>query len=506
MTQRTEPKMLNEGEFVDVANKAVTGDKVGAVASLAGTLVTSFTGHPLLGALSSASVSLLAKAILDGATKRLTDAEREWDSERDRALALQRLLREAIEPLFASQLSELTEQSREQFLQILRYLDRNVASAAGQEQLLRLVDDIKQRLEKHAVNSVHDLPDLEELLGTGISKPPAQRNPASLLNARYRFVPFYESGRRELLEDLRRWCDDPEPVRARLLVGPGGVGKTRLLIEFCERLRARQWGAGFLSKRASKERFHALVRSTGPALIVLDYAESRSDLGELLSAVAARRNGNLSGTIRVVLLARTAGAWWTSVQEVEGSIRDLLAGDPVTVLDAVAPCPADREEAFRQARKALAATTGVTEPTTPVPSLDDPSFDRVLFLHMAALQAVVGLQIAPSRLLDDTLEHEERFWVQQTGLVGDRAKQVFTEQCRSVVAAVTLVGGAPPETLTERMRHAQIPLDEPTLGLLSIPHLSQVELGRWSRAGSARPSCSARLNPSNDEGVTPSGS
>jgi hypothetical protein len=45
--------------------------------------------------------------------------------------------------------------------------------------------------------------------------------------------------------DLLPWCaDEKRPAAGRLLHGPGGAGKTRLMIETAAALRAQGWMAG----------------------------------------------------------------------------------------------------------------------------------------------------------------------------------------------------------------------------------------------------------------------
>lgn len=58
-----------------------------------------------------------------------------------------------------------------------------------------------------------------------------------LLRAEEACVPF-DKGRDEFLAGLLEWIQGPSkfPLALRLLIGPGGVGKTRLLIEACHRL------------------------------------------------------------------------------------------------------------------------------------------------------------------------------------------------------------------------------------------------------------------------------
>ena len=81
-----------------------------------------------------------------------------------------------------------------------------------------------------------------------------------LLRADAEAVRFY--GRDTQLTELTRWCTDPgQDVGVRLLVGPGGRGKTRLARRLVADLRGRPWPgrdagrawvAGFLADRTAR--------------------------------------------------------------------------------------------------------------------------------------------------------------------------------------------------------------------------------------------------------------
>ena len=47
------------------------------------------------------------------------------------------------------------------------------------------------------------------------------------------------------LKQMIGWCESGPRIAIRLITGPGGTGKTRLMLEVCDRL-PRTWRAGFL--------------------------------------------------------------------------------------------------------------------------------------------------------------------------------------------------------------------------------------------------------------------
>jgi hypothetical protein len=286
-----------------------------------------------------------------------------------------------------------------------------------------------------------DAGDRDGLLDPGISPLPATRSRAALLNARAQVVPFL--GRAALLADVLGWCDAPAPVRARLFHAAGGMGKTRLFIELGKQLRGRGRRAGFLRRGATPERLAELAASERPALVVIDYAECRPDLVELLEPIARLRAEGGPGRLRLVLLARNAGDWWADLLQREGAVKDLL-GDHVPVeLGPFAPAGAERDEAFRKAVARFAAELGEAAPSAPPPALEDPRYDRALYVGMAALAAVGGQPVLAETLMADTLDHEERFWIDAFAPRPALEERLLRARIRRVVAALTLTGGAP---------------------------------------------------------------
>jgi len=135
--------------------------------------------------------------------------------------------------------------------------------------------------------------------------------PSRLLSARYRLVPF--AGRHRELDDLAAWRDDSVRLAVRLVHGPGGQGKTRLAARFAALSAAAGWTVW------TGRQDTALIPGSPPpelaagqgVLVVVDYAE-RWPLADLFGLLADRRL-SADAPVRVVLLARPAGAWWASL-------------------------------------------------------------------------------------------------------------------------------------------------------------------------------------------------
>jgi nucleoside phosphorylase/tetratricopeptide (TPR) repeat protein len=266
----------------------------------------------------------------------------------------------------------------------------------------------------------------DRVLTTGTSDMPKLAGPAALLNARHQVVPFH--GRDDVLESMRRWCEEESNVRARLIHAAGGMGKTRLAIELCRQMREKRWRAGFL---AEGDKLGELMESDRPVLAVIDYAESRAGLREMLKSVAGRHPKKV---LRVVLLARNADEWWSYLLGSDGAVKDMLSDEEPLGLPSITK---DREAIFREAVKAF---TG-REYEGVVPSLTDSTYKGVLYVHAAALAIVRGPPVHIDALMEDTLEHEERFWQKQLHDRGHAGERKALHKMRLAVAALTLKGG-----------------------------------------------------------------
>lgn len=291
-------------------------------------------------------------------------------------------------------------------------------------------------------------PDFDDILSPGTATLPENPSPSQLLMPAYEVVKFYRPGRTADLAELDAWCSAGREVRGRLIHGPGGFGKTRLVIEWTRTLRERRWAAGFLRAGAAEDWFARLVAVGKPTAVVIDYAENHARLRSLLEPVIryAKAEGR-KVPVRILLLARTAGDWWNALLATDEPLRAFLSEHAPRLLEPLADVPGSRAEAFREAVDAFASWRG-----RPAPEMSDdlaePAFERALYLHMAALAVVDGLdfrgpqQDVEEGLMDAILEHEERFWDER--IVGDdRGRRLQIEEVRQLVVAAVLRGGFP---------------------------------------------------------------
>jgi len=237
------------------------------------------------------------------------------------------------------------------------------------------------------------------------------------------------------------WLTDDSHVDLVVVTGPGGMGKTRLMLQTCHGARSSGWRAGLLHSSVAEVKaghLDALGDGAPGVLVVVDYAETRSattrSLVEAALASASR--------VRVVLVARSLGDWWTNLRYQQGRFGDFLNGRRATRFEItpVAHQVAERGETYQSAAKAFAAALGLTLDEVDVPDLESPLYDRVLFVHLSALSDVLG---EPSRtqrdLLDFALRREQGFLdnaVQAAGLA-----HLARRPISQAAALVTLTGG-----------------------------------------------------------------
>ena len=140
-------------------------------------------------------------------------------------------------------------------------------------------------------------------------------------------VPFHGSGSR--WEVVLDWALAGQPrVALRLQVGPGGSGKTRLMIEASRRLEAEHgWVSGFcFSAPDALPKLEALLGSDKNCIVVVDYAETRP--GDVVALARAALGERGTGKVRLALVARNAGAWWKRLADGKDGILKAVLESP----------------------------------------------------------------------------------------------------------------------------------------------------------------------------------
>jgi tetratricopeptide (TPR) repeat protein len=300
-----------------------------------------------------------------------------------------------------------------------------------------------------------ELGEIGRLLHDNTATLPDNPAPGKLLTADYEVIPFDPQGRGEELATLTAWCQEERRHSVLLVTGEGGSGKTRLMIEWCRHLRHQGWHAGFLRPDRTAKVLDPLLDGVAPRLVVIDYAETRLAVVEpllLKIGLAVEKGGP---KLRLILLARRKGDWWANLTRQGREVEDLLAGSPAPLpITPSVPNDADeRKHVFQAAVEGFSRQIGTKPPRGfQAPDLSRKEFERILYLHMAALAALQGERIeSAENALQYTLAHERLFWDQQVsdlGLDGIWTPLIQGALARAV-AAMTLVGGA------RNLQHAQ---------------------------------------------------
>ncbi len=246
---------------------------------------------------------------------------------------------------------------------------------------------------------------------------------ADLLLPRYRLIPYTGRAFRETLGDLLAWARGlraaKPPVGLRIYIGPGGAGKTRLLIEAGEALRAEGWWVGFLrAGRLKKENAHFLSADARPTLLIVDYIAHRAEEARTLLREAARAQEERAAPLALVLLERAFPDWlkedlrdyadpeyvgwpaFLSLPTVESTPRPLPALDPE-----------DRRELFRMARERFAALLGADGRALPdYAELPEAPLHALLLALLAAAGERVDRPADPERVLECAWSRERAAW------------------------------------------------------------------------------------------------
>lgn len=284
-------------------------------------------------------------------------------------------------------------------------------------------------------------------LAEAVSELPPAGGPAGLLRADRHVVPF--TGRSDEFDELRDWCRDDKP-RVRLLVGAGGVGKTRLALHLAGYLESVGWSVTVVGAGREAEAFTILREATrrSSLFLIMDYAETRAGLVDLLRSVAAH-----VARVRVLLIARSAGDWWWQLGSDAPAVRDLVEAYSPLELPARVDSVFSPAELVRAAVPRFADARGVPAPTeieVTVPAGEVP----LLALHAAALLIVLrsedrgesaGQLMADVGVLNELLRHERRFWAHSAQQVNLDVGPVVLQRAVAVAClfgAVDESGGA----------------------------------------------------------------
>lgn len=240
-----------------------------------------------------------------------------------------------------------------------------------------------------------------------------ENTPRDALDARYRVVPLMH--RDKEMKDWLDWARSANRTRNRLLTGDGGMGKTRLLIEVCEVLRAEGWCSGFLLEGVNGAALQRQLTSSQPILIVVDYAERRAADIDVLCEVLR----SIQSKVMLVMLARNDGRWREDIVTAGGAAANALDdedGLQILQLEPAAPVKAEnaiagRLEVFFKALHAFDFHDII--PGDQPPDFADPKYNRILLLLLEAWAIAFGEAGSRRSPVQAVLDREQRYLKKQ---------------------------------------------------------------------------------------------
>ncbi len=249
-----------------------------------------------------------------------------------------------------------------------------------------------------------------------------------LLKPEYRLVPYLGEAQVQMRDELVAWAqglgrDGVPRLGMRLYTGPGGAGKTRLLIEAGEDLRRTGWAVYFLGESVTPADAGYFSETPCPTVLILDYVTDRQGMVEALLKQMARQRQHRAAPLALILLERTAPRWFealaVSIHDPEYVGLPELLALPTMQKQALAIPPlsteAERRELFAQAVASFAKIIRTDGPDPGALPSDLPQ--RPLFVLLLALLAATGGDMAHLRdeneILAATWRRERGLWRQK---------------------------------------------------------------------------------------------
>ena len=137
------------------------------------------------------------------------------------------------------------------------------------------------------------------------------------------YIPFV--GRTQELEQLQAFCRDAGQISWWVVVGPGGMGKSRLLYEFTNSQRADGWEVCWLKPGDYDHLSHQVLPADRCIVVADDVQAHLQEIGNWIISISACRR---SEKLRIILLERDGkslnSARWAELLQSESPYDDTI--------------------------------------------------------------------------------------------------------------------------------------------------------------------------------------
>ncbi|MBG6133943.1 tetratricopeptide repeat protein [Longispora fulva] len=246
------------------------------------------------------------------------------------------------------------------------------------------------------------------------------------------------------LNQLQRWAaagGNDALGQIVALAGAAGGGKTRLLVELATNLAREGVLCGWVRPGHGAEAVAAAAGFNAPVLLIVDNADTHTDLPDLLAGWHHHQPPHLA----VVLAARDFGPWWTHLRRrVPPEVSGRLPARPAVTLPALATSPRNQRQNFTQLLRAY-ADHFQTDPPVAQLAVTGPA-PGPLLVHAAAVLAVEQRTtgtIDTDTVVGEVFSREEAHWSTSAAAAGLGAVPAL--QLGQAVIMTTLIGAADPD-------------------------------------------------------------
>ena len=244
----------------------------------------------------------------------------------------------------------------------------------------------------------------------------------------------------------------------------GGSGKTRLLVEAMHALKKR-WKLGFLRSGGDYAKLEAfkrrdLLSGGAPILIVIDYAENRTEeIEAVIEGLLSIQEASPRRKARVVLVARSSGEWldevgWNSANSV-GEYLSYNKPEIISAFDSLFIGDIEqRSRLYLKTIEVFRECLGTpSRERMDVPNLSNEAFGRPLIIQIKALTVLMPEPAdSPASATGDMTEQDKLLeaLLRIEGKVWGRNEQVAPfELWRDAFILLTLVGSIQIDSVSE---------------------------------------------------------